>query len=329
MSHSTQVVIGLSAVVIAAGSRGLDVLLSPTSDGLGLPFGSFDPEGHRTFELAVRDFVTAQTGFALGYVEQLYTFGDKGREAPLADMGQGAKGSRVVSVGYLALAPDLKSGDTRAGDWVDWYSFFPWEDRRQSSGDKALASILAPLSTWARAPALKDRVVLAFGLNDSPWHEERVLDRYELLYEAGLVPEARRDQARAQGRTFDSAGWTGPPSGLALASDHRRILATAMGRLRAKIKYRPVIFDLAPDTFTLSELQDLVEGLSGVRLHKQNFRRTLERSGLVEPTGAVKEDTGGRPAKLFAKSAISRTAGAPGLSLPLVRVSFPWKRDAH
>jgi hypothetical protein len=104
-----------------------------------------------------------------------------------------------------------------------------------------------------------------------------------------------------------------------LASDHRRILATAIGRLRAKIKYRPIIFDLAPETFTLTELQDLVEALCGVVLHKQNFRRTLERSGLVEPTGAVRLETGGRPAKLFVKSAISRTAGAPGLSLPLAR----------
>ena len=49
----------------------------------GLPFGPFDPDGHRTFELALREFVTRQTRFELGFVEQLYTFGDKGRDAPL------------------------------------------------------------------------------------------------------------------------------------------------------------------------------------------------------------------------------------------------------
>jgi hypothetical protein len=69
----------------------------------GLPFGPFDPEGHRTFEIALRAFVTEQTGFDLGYVEQLYTFGDKGRDAPRAEVGAGA--ARVVSIGYLALTP--------------------------------------------------------------------------------------------------------------------------------------------------------------------------------------------------------------------------------
>ena len=83
------VVIGLSAVVVAI-HEGEAVVLTvrPRAEGQeGLPFGPFDPQGHRTFELAMRAFVTAQTRFDLGYVEQLYTFGDKGRDAPLADMG--------------------------------------------------------------------------------------------------------------------------------------------------------------------------------------------------------------------------------------------------
>jgi hypothetical protein len=63
--------------------------------------------------------------------------------------------------------------------------------------------------------------------------------------------------------------------------DHRRILATAMGRLRAKLKYRPVIFELMPPCFTLTELQRTVEAISGRRLHKQNFRRLVETGALV------------------------------------------------
>ena len=70
--------------------------------------------------------------------------------------------------------------------------------------------------------------------------------------------------------------------------DHRRILATAIGRVRAKIKYRPVIFELMPDEFTLFELQRTVEAILGPHLHKQNFRRLVEGAGLVEPTGEVK-----------------------------------------
>jgi hypothetical protein len=84
-----------------------------------------------------------------------------------------------------------------------------------------------------------------------------------------------------------------------MISDHRRILATAIGRLRAKIKYRPVVFELAPETFTLLHLQRLVESIAGLELHKQNFRRLLDRTNLVEGTGQFDTSAGGRPAELF------------------------------
>ena len=103
------IVIGLSAVVIAIrDGEAVALTVRPTdrrthqaSTLAGLPFGPFDPAGRRTFELALRAFVTEQTGFEIGYVEQLYTFGDEGRDAPLADLGeaQAAAGARVVSVG--------------------------------------------------------------------------------------------------------------------------------------------------------------------------------------------------------------------------------------
>ena len=99
---ATEVVIGLSAVVIAIkDGEAAALTVRPRGHGAvspveGLPFGPFDPDGHRTFEIALREFVTRQTRFELGFVEQLYTFGDKGREAPLADVGAGA--ARVISV---------------------------------------------------------------------------------------------------------------------------------------------------------------------------------------------------------------------------------------
>ena len=76
--------------------------------------------------------------------------------------------------------------------------------------------------------------------------------------------------------------------------DHRRILATAIARLRGKMKYRPVVFELMAPQFTLLELQRTVEAISGVRLHKQNFRRLMADQGLVEGTG--KWRAGARPA---------------------------------
>jgi hypothetical protein len=90
-----------------------------------------------------------------------------------------------------------------------------------------------------------------------------------------------------------------PKLGVALRFDHRRILATAIARLRAKLKYRPVVFELLPGEFTLTELQRTVEAISGRHLHKQNFRRLVEGGGLVEPTEQYRFRTGGRPARLY------------------------------
>ena len=139
-----------------------------------------------------------------------------------------------------------------------------------------------------------ERLRLCFGVDGSPWDEEKVLDRYELLYEAGLVEEARRD-----GREAALGRARLPALGKSMRFDHRRILATAIARLRAKLKYRPVIFELMSAEFTLTELQRTVEAISGRHLHKQNFRRLVENTELVEPTGEISTATGGRPAAMF------------------------------
>jgi hypothetical protein len=99
-----------------------------------------------------------------------------------------------------------------------------------------------------------------------------------------------------------------------MISDHRRILATALGRIRGKLKYRPVVFELLPSTFTLLQLQRLVESLAGVRLHKQNLRRLVEKGRLVEGTGQFDVRTGGRPAELFRfRREVLQERPAPGL----------------
>jgi hypothetical protein len=99
-----------------------------------------------------------------------------------------------------------------------------------------------------------------------------------------------------------------------MALDHRRILATAIGRLRGKIKYRPVVFELMPPEFTLTALQNTVEAIAGRHLHKQNFRRLVEATALVEPTGEMATATGGRPAALFRfRRDVLEERPAPGL----------------
>lgn len=325
MSHS--VVIGLSAVIMAIRGgeavvltvRPHDAATAKVSTLAGLPSGPFDPEGHRTFEIALRAFVTEQTRFDLGYVEQLYTFGDKGRDAPRAEVGAGA--ARVVSVGYLALTPTAV--DTEAPDtaWAPWARFFPWEDWRQGRPALIDEAIAPALRAWAgRDETRLSRARLLFALDGARWNEERVLDRYELLYEAGLAPEADRDRVREAGETAIEPRALSAALGEPMLSDHRRILATGLGRLRGKLKYRPVVFELMPPEFTLSALQRAVEAIAGVPLHKQNFRRVVERIDLVEGLGRMDTETGGRPAELFRfrrERLTQRPAG--GLSLPLLR----------
>ena len=302
--------IGLSAVVMTLREGRLVVLTTPGDGHAALPFGPFDPTRDRTFELSLRTFVTAQTGFRLGFVEQLYTFGDAGRESPRPTPGP--EQQREISVGYLALTRDATSAPTADARWTPVLDIFPWEDRRPRS-TALLSRLVDALTHWARnEPSRSARVESLFALAPQHrWNEERVLDRYELLFEAGLVAEAARDQKRVAP--------TASP-GLTLASDHRRILATGLGRLRSKLKYRPVLFDLTPETFTLSQLQSAAEAVAGLTLHKQNFRRGVERTGLVTPTGQLSTGTGGRPAELFRFTGPDPQGGqAPGLALPAQR----------
>ena len=320
--------IGLHAAVIAVEDTTPLYLAvpgkSPAGEILdGLPFGPYQPRQHRTLDTGLRSWVEEQTRLSLGYVEQLYTFGDMGRM-----QGNTAQSQSFVSVGYLALVhkPDGPSGD-QSLKWGDWYGHFPWEDWRHGPPPLLTEQVMPALAAWvAASPGERssvsglDRQVrfrLAFGCelgkSDNPeiitWDEERVLERYELMYEAGLVDEAVTD---GQVQKLALAASPGRP----MLHDHRRILATAIARLRAKLKYRPVVFELLPESFTLTELQQTVETLSGQLLHKQNFRRMAEKAELVEPTGATASRTGGRPAAYFRfRKAVLRERPAPGLRI--------------
>lgn len=223
----------------------------------------------------------------LDYVEQLYTFGDPRRSAARAAPREGNE-PHTVSIGYLALA--RPEAALAASDWTPWAHWFPWEDRRDGP-PAILADVILPgLTEWAGTSGeRRERIELLFGTGGAPWRDELTLERYELLYSSGLVRETWRDRGEAPPHDLPTLGAPAP-------RDHRRILATAIGRLRGKLKYRPVLFELMGETFTLTELQRAAEAVSGMALHKQNFRRMVERSGLIEPTGATSTRLGGRPA---------------------------------
>ena len=302
--EQSSVEIELNAAIIAVTNDEPVVLTvkdAPDAAGAteGLPFGPFSPLDHRTLEIGLRSWVADQTGLELGYVEQLYTFGDRGRHAQLGDTR-----TPVVSIGYLALTRVLETNGLQSGTWRSWYHFFPWEDWRKGRPE-ILDSVIEPaLRRWAAQPSKQSpdrpldrnqRIRMCFGFDGVAWDEEKVLERIELLFEAGLIAEAHRDRPDAANLMDEPDRPLGSP----MRYDHRRILATAIGRVRGKIKYRPVVFEMMPDEFTLFELQKTVEAILGPHLHKQNFRRLVESAGLVEPTGQMKTRTGGRPAKLF------------------------------
>ncbi len=288
----------LTAVLVAV--QGPVPLVLTLDETGALPSGPLAPE-HRSIQAGLRSWVEQTTGHPLGHVEQLYTFADRDRSRG----GPDADSVRAISISYLALT---RSGPDETG-WVEWYGHFPWEDQRGEAGRRIAAHLARRLSLWcdaasgAEADRRRRRTRIAFGLD--AWEDELVLQRYELLYEAGLVAEA--------------GAQAGENTGRAMPRDHRRILATGIARLRAKIKYRPVFFELLADTFTFLELQDTVEALSGVRLHKPNFRRLIAQQRLIEETGMISAQRPGRPAKLFRfRREIVEARAIAGTKLPVL-----------
>lgn len=290
----------LIAVVVAFSEGQPSVLTVGRADTL--PSGPFEL-AHRSLQSGLRLWVEQQTGHPLGYIEQLYTFADRGRISG---------DQRVISISYLGLT---RKEQASVEGWRNWYEYFPWEDHR-AGVPPILPQIIEPrLLAWADAAADShlrlerwQRAALAFGLDGRDWNEELALQRYELLYEAGLIDEG-----------LDGDGRPSVP-GRSMVADHRRILVTGIARLRTKIKYRPVVFELMPPNFTLLQLQRCVEALGGRLVHKQNFRRLIEQQELVEETGATSVDTGGRPAKLFRfRHAVLADHPAVGTRLPITR----------
>ena len=267
-----QSIVELVPVLIAITNGSLRVLT--VAQGELLPNGLLAPLRH-SLQAGVRMWVAKQTSQPMGYVEQLYTFVDTSR--------QNEQGLPVLYVSYLGLvreaADNILHPDAK---WQDCYCYFPWEDLR--SAGRQHETIVSRLRIWANSADTEEvrqkrlkRIHLCWGVEPENWSEEYVLQRYEMLYE-----------------NFDFA-LTGQP----MRHDHRRVLATALSRLRAKIKYRPVIFELMPPEFTLLQLQNSVEAISGRLLHKQNFRRQIQQQNLIEPSDTGVSGSKGRPAQLY------------------------------
>ena len=205
----TDVQVTVDLVIFTIREHRLHVLLiergSPPFEGRWALPGGFIREGE-SLEQAARRELEEETGVRHVYLEQLYTFGDPGRDPR----------GRVVTVAYYALiAADtslVASSDARAARW------------------------------W---------------------------------------PIAKHPE---------------------LAFDHDRILAYALERLRNKLEYTTVGFQLLPRRFTLTELQRVYEAILGRPLDKRNFRRKLALLGILKPVKERRRERG-RPAQLYEFSA--------------------------
>ena len=198
----------LIAVIVAV-TEGQPRVLT-IDKGSALPSGPFE-SNERSLQASLRIWVERQTHHPLGYMEQLYTFADPGRTG---------SGQRIVSVSYLGLTREAPvSGDPGAG-WRDWY----WFSRGRTAANpppwspiislRCCAHGLTPRPNRLFAGNAGGRVAINFGLDSERWNDELILQRYETLWEARLVPEA---------------GYRGEPPGQSMAHDHRRILATGIG----------------------------------------------------------------------------------------------------
>ncbi len=200
----------VDVVIFAVRERALQVLLvrrgRPPFEGTWAIPGGF-VEADETLEEAAARELREETGVSDVYLEQLYTFGDPGRDP----RGQ------VVTVTYFALL----------------------------RGD--------------RAP------VAGSDAREAAWHRMDALP--------------------------------------GLAFDHGRILAYALERLRNKLEYTTVGFQLLPETFTLTELQRVYEAVLGRKLEKRNFRRKMGVLRILQPLREFRREGVPRPARLYRFSA--------------------------
>jgi hypothetical protein len=268
-------------------------------DGAGVarfPSVAFDPGDHKCLDRGVRDWLHESYGLEAGRLEQVHT----ARRSGAGD--EFGESCSALSIGFLALVPPQHRSAVTHGSWRRCLDFLPWEDRRRRGGltgherfgqyllNQLQSATLAGEHTLERQSR---RIRAAFGLDSTPWEETSTLERCALVQHHAPHFGGAGHAAYVESFGKDAVVPT------RMVADHLQILAAALGRLRSRLRVRPIAVDLVPPVFTLLDLQRSAEAILGPSLHKQNFRRYVEGAGVIEATGTMRQQTGGRPAQLF------------------------------
>ena len=131
----------------------------------------------------------------------------------------------------------------------------------------------------------------SFGQPDRDPREHTVTVAYYALVNLNENPPTAATDAR-------NADWFALDRVPKLAFDHDAILATALERLKNKIRYQPIGFELLPELFTLTQLQKLYEKILNRSLDKRNFRKKFLKLGVLEATEQFETESSRRPARL-------------------------------
>ncbi len=352
----SRAVVGLTAVIVSVDGTTPRMLTVASQDGEALPSRGLDDSADTTLEKAVRRLVSSDLGLPVRYFEQLYTFGDRERSPGCRALAvaylalaryqpvTGSADPRWHDCYELFPWEDWRQGRPAVLDSV----IVPALERWLGQAPPAQLPIRTERAelTFGTGQALWDpmRVLDRYEL----LYELMLVDEADRDRRAGLggpcAPHSGGSPGGGEGAGIGEGAITGEGAisgegagsgetcaggealvspdataagiGAPLALDHRRIAAAALERLRGKLAYRPVVFEVLPEAFTLSALQQVVEAFAGQVLHKQNFRRLVASANLVEPTGELQQRTGGRPAELYRfRREVLRERPAPGLGL--------------
>lgn len=190
---------------------------------------------------------------------------------------QPARGKRALPGGFVAMDESLDAAaarvlDTKAGlRGVYLEQLYTFGEPRRDPRTRVISVAYYALVDTRRLPGI-EAGALSFGRLRVPWQGER----------GGPVA------------VLDDAG-----DPLALAFDHAEIIATAVKRIRGKLHYTAIGYQLLGETFTLRELQDVHETILGTSLNKDSFRRRMLASGDIEATGERESAVVHRPAELY------------------------------